>query len=157
MKSVPAIAASGKSRALPTPPQSDDSAARTDARQDDLHDVNWQSDLFASRPRLPLGHDAVSARAAFQDALSGRALLLDLRDEANRQAQGRLPAHLALVVRPGVDLAALSTHPVLHLLVDPDSIVEPAQFAAYDRNRPVLLVVDGGFAAWRAAGLPVVD
>ena len=94
-------------------------------------------------------------RSAFQDALYGRALILDLRERAT-DAQ-RLSADLALVVRPGVDLAALAGYRALYLLLDEGAgpVIEPAQIAAFHPGRPRIDVIDGGFSAWVAAGLPV--
>lgn len=126
-------------------------------------DARWQADLFETRHpgQMPSARDRVSVRGAFQDALYGRALILDLREdahrEANRDGADALPAELALVVRAGVDLAALAGYRALYLLLDEHAgpVVEPAQFAAFDSGRPRIEVIDGGFAAWRAAGLPV--
>lgn len=137
----PAAASASASVALRT------SAAMTDAR--------WQADLFETP--LPSGsaRETVSVRSAFQDALYGRALILDLRERAT-DAQ-RLSADFALVVRPGVDLAALAGYRALYLLLDEGAgpVIEPAQIAAFHPGRPRIDVIDGGFAAWVAAGLPV--
>lgn len=122
-------------------------AAMTQAR--------WQADLFET-PLVAAGaRQTVSVRGAYQDALYGRALILDLRERAT-DAQ-RLSADLALVVRPGVDLAALAGYRALYLLVGDGAgpVVEPAQIAAFHPGRPRVEVIDGGFAAWVAAGLPV--
>ena len=127
------------------------------ARTTTLSDARWQADLFESAPAdLPTAtRQTVSARGAFQDALYGRAIILDLREDGDRG--GELPGDLALVVRPGVDLAPLAGHRALYLLLDAGAgpLVEPAQFAAFGPGRPRIEVIDGGFEAWRAAGLPV--
>lgn len=114
--------------------------------------ARWQIDLFASSPAST--RDRVSVRGAFQDALYGRALILDLREDA---AGGDLPTDLALRVAPGVDLAALAGRRTLYLLVDDAdvAVVEPAAFAAFAPGRPRIELIDGGIAAWRAAGLPL--
>lgn len=134
--------------------------SRTDAR--------WQADLFETRPKGSPTPDreGVSVRGAFQDALYGRALILDLREDPARVRQGRLPADLALEVRPGVDLAALAGRPALYLLIEGPAgadaaqraaaVIEPAQLAGFDRDRPVIKLIEGGVDAWRAAGLPLV-
>ena len=130
------------------------------------HDLRWQADLFETpRPEIAPDRERVSARSAFQDSLYGRALILDLRDHAARARQGRLPQELALEVRPGVDLAPLAGRPVLYLLIEGATgrdaaeravtVIEPAQLASFDRDRPVIKLIDGGAQAWRAAGLPV--
>lgn len=191
--------------------------------------ARWQIDLFDAAPVAPVapgasgapvdgpaaGRETISPRGAYQDALYGRALILDLRDADRFAAQaadkavdrtvdeavdrtadeavdqgadrsgdqgadrsgarsgdrsgdrgdgvparapGRIGGGLALVVRPGVDLAALSGYRALHLLVDAadeGEIVEPAQLAAFAPGRPQVRVISGGFEAWRRAGLPV--
>lgn len=134
----------------------------------DMDDLRWQADLFETRhPQPAPDRERVSARSAYQDSLYGRALILDLRDDAARARQGRLPAQLALEVRPGVDLAALAGRAVLYLLIEGATgrdaaeravtVIEPAQLASFDRDRPVIKLVDGGADAWREAGLPVVS
>lgn len=131
------------------------------ARTVPMSDARWQADLFESpdAAQLPATRDRVTTRSAFQDALYGRALILDLREDADRDRCGAVPADLALVVRPGVDVAALAGQRALYLLVEEsdEPVVEPAQFAAFHPGRPRIELVDGGFAAWRAAGLPVAQ
>ena len=131
-------------------------------------DHRWQADLFENRPQ-PGGaepdRERVSVRSAFQDALHERALILDLRDDEARTRQGRLPDALALEVRRGVDLAALGGRAILYLLIDGATgqdaaerarrVIEPAQLAAFDPNRPVIKLIEGGMDAWRSAGLPL--
>ena len=114
----------------------------------------WQVELFSS-PLPPLSDDArdVSARAAYQDALYGRAVLLDLRPEQTRARDGRLGGLDVVELRPGLDLSALSAAPIVHLVGDG---LEPAEFAGFDPGHPRVHRVVGGFAAWRAAGLPVL-
>lgn len=129
------------------------------------HDLRWQADLFETHRDVAPDRERVSPRSAFQDSLYGRALILDLRDDAARTRQGRLPQDLALEVRPGVDLAALAGRPVLYLLIEGATgrdaaeravtVIEPAQLASFDRDRPVIKLIDGGAQAWVAAGLPV--
>ncbi len=133
----------------------------------DHTDARWQSDLFEMRARaVPADRAGISACAAFQDALYGRALILDLREDPARARQGRLPGDLVLEVRAGADLAALAGRPALYLLIDGPtgadaveraaSVIEPAQLAGFDRDRPVIKLIEGGVEAWRAAGLPLV-
>jgi rhodanese-related sulfurtransferase len=119
--------------------------------------------LADSRSRL----SRVSARAAYQEALYGRAVLVDIRPAAQRTLEGEVAAHLSpLVVERNV----------LEWRFDPR---HPArlEWAGFDTRVIVLceegyrssLAADallrlgvrratdvvGGFRAWREAGLPV--
>lgn len=121
-------------------------------------DHRWQCDLFAvTAAATPVGR--VSVRAAYQEALHGRATIVDLRPERSRRSQGRLPVSLGVVeVEVGVDLAALSGAARLLLLVDPvdEPAVAPAEFAAFHPDRPEVAPIHGGVEAWVASGLPIV-
>jgi len=110
----------------------------------------------------------VSARAAYQAVLHGRAVLVDIRPEAQRRAEGEVHPDLGPVV---------IERNVLEWRLDPRS---PARLPwVHEGTRVVVLCqegyasslaaaslarlgladatdVDGGLAAWRAAGLPVV-
>lgn len=119
--------------------------------------------LADSRARL----ERVSARAAFQEALSLGALLVDIRPAAQRAAEGEIADWLGVLV---------IERNVLEWRLDPRSDASIPQ-AALDRRVIVLcqegytssLAADslqrlgilgatdmvGGFAAWRAAGMPV--
>lgn len=106
----------------------------------------WQTLLFLPSPTpRRVGH--VSARLAYQQALYGRAVVLDLRDDATRAREGVIGAdlpvvrHLADAVATGLDLLVIGA--------------ASAPLVVADTRRSA--VVDGGMAAWRAAGLPVVD
>lgn len=119
--------------------------------------------LADSRSRLL----RVSARAAYQEVLYGRALLVDIRPAAQRAAEGEVAGHLGpLVVERNV----------LEWRFDPRSTARRAE-AGFDTRVIVLcqegytssLAADallrlgirratdvvGGFRAWREAGLPV--
>ena len=108
----------------------------------------------------------VSPRAAYQEALYGRAVLVDIRPAAQRAIEGRVAEHLApLVVERNV----------LEWRFDPRS-ESRLQMAGFDTRVIVLcqegytssLAADsllrlgirratdivGGFRAWREAGLP---
>jgi rhodanese-related sulfurtransferase len=108
----------------------------------------------------------ISARAAYQEVLYGRALLVDIRPAAQRAVEGEVAAHLApLVVERNV----------LEWRFDPRHEARHAA-AGFERRIVVLcqegftssLAADallrlgirratdvvGGFRAWREAGLP---
>jgi rhodanese-related sulfurtransferase len=118
--------------------------------------------LDDSRSRLT----RVSASAAYQEVLLGRAVLVDIRPQAQREQEGQISADLAPVV---------IERNVLEWRLDPrhPSRLEVADFEL----RVILLCQEGyssslaadsllrlgihratdvidGFAAWRAAGLP---
>jgi rhodanese-related sulfurtransferase len=109
----------------------------------------------------------VSARAAYQEVLFGRAVLVDIRPAVQRAAEGEVAAHLTpLVVERNV----------LEWRFDPRSAARRPE-AGFDTRVIVLcqegytssLAADallrlgirratdvvGGFRAWRGAGLPV--
>ena len=109
----------------------------------------------------------ISARAAFQELVTGDALLVDIRPAAQRAAEGEVASWLPLRV---------IERNVLEWRFDPRSDARIPE-ASYDRRVIVLcqegytssLAADalqrlgirnatdvvGGFAAWRAAGMPV--
>lgn len=118
-------------------------------------EARWQIELFDPSTQIavvdPLDR-TISPRGAYQDALYDRAIILDLRAAATTGPA----ADPALVVRPGVDLSLLGGYRAVHLLVDEDDdFAEPAQLAQFTPGRPQIRVIRGGFAGWRAAGLPV--
>jgi rhodanese-related sulfurtransferase len=118
--------------------------------------------LDDSRSRL----ERISARAAYQEALFERATLVDIRPQGQREQEGELHPDLAPVV---------IERNVLEWRLDPR---HPSSLPIADLGLRVILVcqegctsslaadvllrlgihrctdVIGGFAAWRAAGLP---
>ncbi|MFV0251810.1 MAG: rhodanese-like domain-containing protein [Beutenbergiaceae bacterium] len=94
-----------------------------------------------------------SPRAAYQAALYGRVIVVDLRTPAQRSRDGELPARLQPVLVDPLELAAWlheSLAPLIVLLDDDGD--RAARLAAGDRR---VGAVRGGFAGWREAGLPV--
>jgi rhodanese-related sulfurtransferase len=117
--------------------------------------------LAAARARLERLEPAAAARA-----IEDGAIIVDIRSEEQRRADGRVPGAIE--------------HPrnVLEWRVDPDSGYDDPALSG-DLDRVVIVLchegyqsslaaatlqdlgfaratdVDGGFAAWRAAGLPV--
>ncbi|WP_341870567.1 rhodanese-like domain-containing protein [Flexivirga meconopsidis] len=155
-------------------------------------EITWQSELFASStvpyddPRPGRGSKAptydgiddqltdarsrlhrISPRAAFQEVLHQRAVLVDIRPAAQRAAEGEVAPSLApLVVERNVlewrfdprhEARLPLAHPDLRVIVlcqegytsslAADSLARIGVWRATD--------VIGGFAAWRAFGLPV--
>lgn len=114
--------------------------------------------LFAGT-RLAMSQDATSARAAYQDALYGRCVLVDLRPPAARLAAGDLD--VGAVTFSADHGSAISA--VRHLaengpvaLVSSDGVL--AARVAQNLRALGLTWVDavaGGFDAWRSAGLPI--
>ena len=119
--------------------------------------------LHDARSRL----SRVSARAAYQEVLHGRALLVDIRPAAQRLVEGEVAPHLGVLV---------VERNVLEWRFDPrhDARLEVASFDARilvlcQEGFTSSLAADallrlgihratdvvGGFRAWREAGLPV--
>ncbi len=142
----------------PVPSLHRDSAAAADlaAQSATSTDAHWATLLFAGTSTAPTATpEVISARAAYQDALHGRGVLLDARPSIQRAQVGTVAAALAPLALDGDDpwlialaLAALAT-PILVLDAEPEFV---------DRLRTrvsaEVLTVHGGFAAWSAAGLP---
>jgi rhodanese-related sulfurtransferase len=156
------------------------------ALQAPAHTSQWESELFSTKATRPgRGRDApryhgvddmlddsrsrlarVSARAAYQEVLFGRAVLVDIRPQAQREREGEVHQDLGPVV---------IERNVLEWRLDPR---HPSRLAVADFELRVILIcqegytsslaadallrlgmhrctdIIGGFAAWRAAGLP---
>lgn len=132
-------------------------------RGSDAHRYDGVDDLLEdSRSRL----ERVSARGAYQEVLYGRAVLVDIRPQAQREQEGEVHANLGPVV---------IERNVLEWRLDPR---QPSSLPIADLGLRVILIcqegytsslaadvllrlgihrstdVIGGFAAWRSAGLP---
>jgi rhodanese-related sulfurtransferase len=119
--------------------------------------------LSDSRTRL----DRVSARAAYQEVLYGRAILVDIRPAAQRAQEGEVAAHLApLVVERNVlewrfdprheaslPQAGFETRVIVLCQEGYTSSLAADALVRLGIRRATDIV--GGFAAWRSAGLPV--
>jgi len=110
-------------------------------------------DILLNESPTPLASSATttSPRAAYQSALYGRAVIVDLRSDRRRDRDGHLPAELDVAVVGRLELGvwlreSLATRV---LLLDEDG----ARAARLARGTTVA-AVEGGFAAWVAAGLP---
>jgi rhodanese-related sulfurtransferase len=153
--------------------------------------THWETTLFSSGPVAPdqpagRGWDApffdgiddqlsdartrlerVSARAAYQEVLYGRALLVDIRPAAQRAREGEVAAHLSPLVvernvlewrfdpRSEARLERASYHARVIVLCQEgytSSLAADALVRLGVRRATDLV---GGFRAWREAGLPV--
>lgn len=135
-------------------------------------ELTWQSDLFAAMPgaRVTGAHETLhrlSPRAAFQEALWGRATLVDIRPETQRLAEGSLPKSLTPLaiehstVEGRLDptgharLPIASTELRVILMCQEGEISASAADALSRLGVHRATDVIGGFAAWRSLGLPV--
>jgi rhodanese-related sulfurtransferase len=108
----------------------------------------------------------VSARAAYQEVLYGRALLVDIRPTAQRATEGEVAAHLApLVVERNVlewrfDPRSPAALPVAGYETRVVVLCQEGYTSSLAADALVRLGVRratdvvGGFRAWREAGLP---
>lgn len=101
----------------------------------------------------PVRAATVSPRAAYQAALYGRAVVVDLRSKASRERDGRLPAAIATAVVDRRELAPWLSESLATrvLLLDDDG--EPVWRAGEGDAR--VTAIDGGFRAWVSDGLPL--
>ena len=130
--------------------------------------THWETTLFSAGPagtaRTRL--ERLSARAAFQEVLYGRAVLVDIRPAAQRAAEGEVaeslaplvvernvlewrfdPRHEARLPQAGFDARViLLCQEGYTSSLAADALVRLGVARATD--------VVGGFAAWRSAGLP---
>lgn len=101
---------------------------------------------------------AVSARCAYQDALYGRATLVDIRPALVRRRDGELPASLNVAVVEPRELITwlIERGPAHRAILVSDDGEEAAGIAG--ALAEVRLAspehLRGGFAAWLAAALP---
>lgn len=121
--------------------------------------------LLDARSRL----DRVSPRAAYQEVLYGRALLVDIRPAAQRAVQGHVADHLSpLVVErnvlewrfdPRADsrlaVAGFETRVIVLCQEGYTSSLAADALLRLGVRRATDVV--GGFRAWREAGLPTND
>ena len=148
--------------------------------------AHWESELFSSRPtRTGRGLDAprfdgvddllqdsrsrlarVSARAAYQEVLFKRAVLVDIRPQAQREREGEVcPALAPIVIERNVlewrlDPRQPSSVPIADLELRVILICQEGYISSLAADVLLRLGIHrstdviGGFAAWRAAGLP---
>lgn len=114
--------------------------------------TTWDILLDQSARTASPAHDRVSARAAYQEALYGRAALVDIRGGEVRARQGAISAALRPVVVPAGSLGhwlRASYAPRVLLITDPAA---PLPEIGSPGGR--VAVVDGGYPGWTAAGMP---
>lgn len=122
-------------------------------------EMTWQSALFASSTvtladpttsASPHGRHRLSPRAAFQELLFERAILVDIRPAEQRAVEGEIGPglHTAPTATPGIRIILLCQDGHASSLAA-ESLLRLGASNASD--------VIGGFAAWRALGLPVRD
>lgn len=118
--------------------------------------------LEDSRSRLA----RVSARAAYQEVSFGRAVLVDIRPHAQREREGEVCAELAPIViernvlewrldprqSPSLPIADLELRVILICQEGDTSSLAADSLLRLGIHRSTDII--GGFAAWRAAGLP---
>jgi rhodanese-related sulfurtransferase len=124
--------------------------------------------VSSSRQERPERPEITTARAAYQWALYGRGVLVDIRPEAQRRDQGLIDPDLpAVTVLPAELNRRLSpfspqrlgwvTHGARVMLVCEDGGSAALAAAALARlGLAGATHVEGGFRAWRQNGLPVV-
>jgi len=108
--------------------------------------------LYLDTPAPAPSTRCTSARAAFQAVLAGEAVLVDLRSDRERVAQGVVHPGLEPVVMSVAELGSLRG-PVILLCADGRSAASGAE-ALRRLGLPDAVAVAGGYAAWRAAGMP---
>ncbi|WFE21478.1 rhodanese-like domain-containing protein [Solwaraspora sp. WMMD937] len=111
--------------------------------------------------------ERVDARTAYQAQQDGRAVLVDIRPAAQRAEYGEIPG--AYVIERNVLEWRLDPHSSARLDVADSPRLWPivvcqegyasslAAASLQDTGLPLATDLAGGFAAWRAAGLPVTD
>lgn len=95
----------------------------------------------------------VSPRAAYQAALYGRAVIVDLRSARSRERGGELPTELTVAVVDRLELGLWLRESLASRVLLLDDGARAGRLVATGEAR--LAVVDGGFAGWLSAGLPV--
>jgi rhodanese-related sulfurtransferase len=130
----------------------------------------WQAPSFDgveyllddSRSRLT----RVSARAAYQEVLFGRAVLVDIRPQLQREQEGEVQAELAPIViernvlewrldprhEASLPIADLDLRVIVICQEGYTSSLAADVLARLGIHRSTDII--GGFAAWRSAGLP---
>lgn len=110
-------------------------------------------DIVLSNTSLATPRAAVSPRAAYQAALYGRSVLVDLRAARRRDRDGGLPTEVTAVVVDRLELGVWLRESLASRIVLLDDDGARAGRLARGED-PRVTSVEGGFAGWLAAGLP---
>ena len=130
--------------------------------------LHWETTLFADIlvEACPTS-ERMSARAAYQWALHGRAVLVDIRPQAHRLAGGEVHPDLAPVVidpavlqsrldpRGAARLAWVTPEVRVIVLCEEGLASSPAAASLTRLGLRHATDVVGGMTAWREAGLPM--
>jgi rhodanese-related sulfurtransferase len=110
-------------------------------------------ELYLDTPRPAIDESCLSARAAYQAVLGDEAVLVDLRSPRQRDEHGEVHVALDPLVLSLAELTSLRGRIVL---ICADGQVAPRAAEALRRLGLVEVgAVTGGYAAWRASGMPV--
>lgn len=131
------------------------SAQSTSAQSTSVAPVRDGSDLFtAARPR-PAPSGWTTPRTAFQSLLAGDTTLLDVRSPAERAA-GTVPLRLGVTPVSGDQLSSADSGAAVIVLAADDELASRTARSLRQRGFDAS-ALRGGLAAWRAAGMPVID
>lgn len=114
---------------------------------------HWQTALFAGGATRPNDSGRLSPRAAYQQLLHRRAVLLDIRTPQQRDRHGRIHPDLHPVVAEHGPPTPQALPTIVLCQEGHASLVtvETLRAAGHEATD-----VDGGYAAWSALGLPTV-
>lgn len=117
--------------------------------------------VLSDAPRTDDPAAGLSARAAYQQALFGRAVIVDLRTANVRAREGEVdPTLKPVLLRPSelpAWLAATAQRVVNVLLLSADGTEAAVTAATLAQAEAATQVVRGGFSAWRQQGMPVAS
>lgn len=128
-------------------------------------ETRWETGLFAM-PASVVRAERISARAAYQLALFGRGVIVDIRAGAERRAEGAVHARLSPLAVPQGQVRRWMAQPwfatraglrpdtrLIVLTQDGSASAEVAQALRTAGFAQATDIVDG-FRGWCAAGLP---
>jgi len=119
-------------------------------------DPHWQTRLFAAAPAQTAAEPSrLSPRAAYQELLYGRAVLMDIRPDAERSAHGEIhPAVCGDSAVAAATAAGDTPHDAVIVLCQEGQASLVAAESLRRSGRARVTDVIGGFRAWRDLGLP---
>lgn len=117
-----------------------------------MSDLELLGRLFSGGAGATPGADRVTPRAAYQLILHSRGLLVDARPRPQREREGAVADRLPVL---GLDCAdAVAGEVLVILAADPATAARLAE-ALRRAGAASVHVLDGGFPAWAAAGMPL--